>query len=350
MEVTISERGPTLVGGVFKIPLELLEIIFGEVLEDPVSLSVCSMVCKYWSSIARRMLFRHIHLNYDNSTPRTRRRSPQTPHPVHSRVWIPDFEGFWSMLNVNDNVASYIQVLELTGMAPLSRSSLQTAVTYLAQDMLPPWDTIDPQLLSDLLWILPSLTQLTIRQVVLQGLDFAMPYHGVLPMPHLEVLRLENVGLSKDELIPCMLDALVPQSLYIDAFHAHLDIRLGGLAHSMALSEYAETEGPEHLLDVGHGLKAVYSWALSLNSLELYFENVTQLADFVKLVVACHRLRELSINLIDSAEAVLSGRSELPSHSTTLWSNVILSRIRSEAVAIFGSVELPRTCPLQSEG
>lgn len=220
------------------------------------------------------------------------------------------------MVNANDTVASYIQVLEITGMSPLSSGSLLNAHVYCAQDMIPPWDILDTQLLSDILCILPSLTQLIVRQVVLRGLDFASPYHGILPVPRLDVLRLENVGLSRDRLISYMVGSLLPQNLHIDTFHARLDTR--GLTHHINPPRYFESEEPVHLLDISPALTALCTWSLSLQSLKLPIKSVAQLDDFVKLIVKCHRLQELSLDLSGSAEHVLSGRSELLTHDLLL--------------------------------
>jgi len=82
-----------------RLPLELVELVLGQLLDDKASLIACTTVCRAWLNFSRRYLFRKVTV-----TPRNGRKS------------FSDFLAFLQADAEFDMVRSYIHELQLGGM------------------------------------------------------------------------------------------------------------------------------------------------------------------------------------------------------------------------------------------
>lgn len=293
--------------GISELPRELIEKVFEELLDDTLSLSNCTLVSKHLFPSAQRLLFRRIHLNYLSYDASRRhyvqRRSPQRRHHIHPRVWVPDFEGFRDLITRNRTMASYVLDLKITGIIPVDGPLLLSANVYRDSNMIPPWTTLDPLLLSNLLCALPSLSQLMLRHLVLQGSNFTS--HHINPLPRLESLKLDNVGAYESHTISQAIAFFDSKNLYVNCLYSQINLLEPTHYHSFLHLTHARGVEIAYLPDASQILAALRA-SPSLQSLSLSLRTVSDLRELSKLFMSSAELQDLFIDLSTSTEQALS--------------------------------------------
>ena len=295
-----------------ELPLELLEAVFEELFDDMLSLSNCAVTCKYWLPSARRLLFRQVHLNYlsydADSRQYVRWHSPQRRHQYHTRVWVPDFEGFLELITRSGDISRSVIALKITGRIPIDAPLLRNTNLYRAYDMLPPWTALDLLLLYEILHALPSLTRLTMRHLVLQGPQSLA--NGSLP--RLATLKLENVGTLQSDTLFQAIDLLGSVNMHIHALYAYPELEELPTPY-FTFDHLIHTRSMEigYLPDTSPILASLCRSSY-LKSLAISLKTISDLRELSKLLIspAGSKLQELFIDLSTSKEQALSVQSK----------------------------------------